>query len=54
MNFKHTLKKMIPATALLLSLGLGSCVNDLDVEPIDPSTVMEADIAAIYNKCFGR
>lgn len=52
MNFKYTFKKMIPATALLLSLGLGSCVNDLDVEPIDPSTVMEADIEAIYNKCF--
>ena len=52
MNFKYTFKKMIPATALLLSLGLGSCINDLDVEPIDPSTVMEADIEAIYNKCF--
>ena len=52
MNFKYTFKKMIPATALLLSLSMGSCVNDLDVEPIDPSTVMEADVEGIYNKCF--
>ena len=54
MNFKYNFqwKKMIPATALLLSFGMGSCVNDLDVEPIDPSTVMEVDVEALYNKCF--
>ncbi|MBO4999815.1 MAG: RagB/SusD family nutrient uptake outer membrane protein [Bacteroidaceae bacterium] len=53
-NYNFQWKKMIPAAALLLSLGLGSCVNDLDVEPIDPSTIMEADVEALYNKCFAN
>ena len=50
MNFKY-IKNIVPAAAICLSLGLGSCVGDLDVTPIDPSTNMEADYDALFNKC---
>ena len=53
MNFK-VFKNMLPAAALLLSLGMSSCVGDLDVDPIDPSTRMNVDAASVYNKCFAN
>ena len=53
MNFKY-IKNIVPAAAICLSLGLGSCVNDLDVTPIDPSTNMEADYDALFNKCYAN
>ena len=42
MNLKN-IKHIVPAAILLLSLGLGSCVNDLDVTPIDPSQNITPD-----------
>lgn len=53
MNYKYI--KHIASVALLsLSLGLGSCINDLDVTPIDPSTNMVPDFDALFNKCYAN
>ena len=46
------IKKIAPAATLVLAMGLGSCTGDLDVTPIDPSTVMSADEVALYTKCY--
>ena len=48
------LKKMIPAAAVVLSFGVTSCVGDLDVTPIDPSTNMTADANGLFNKCYAN
>lgn len=53
MNFRY-IKNLVPVAALSLSLGLGSCVGDLDVEPIDPSTNMTLDYEALFNKCYAN
>ena len=53
MNFKY-IKQIVPAAVLSLSLGLGSCVNDLDVSPIDPSTNMTPDYDALFTKCYAN
>lgn len=39
---------------LSLSLGLGSCINDLDVTPIDPSTNMTPDYNAMFTKLYAN
>ncbi|MBQ3636250.1 MAG: RagB/SusD family nutrient uptake outer membrane protein [Bacteroidales bacterium] len=44
--------KHIILPAVLAVFGLTSCVNDLDVTPIDPSTNMEVDPNALFNKCY--
>lgn len=49
---KTYIKSFIPAVALTLSSGLTSCVGDLDVTPIDPSTQMTLDPDALFNKCY--
>lgn len=51
MNFKY-LKSLVPVAALALTLGLHSCINDLDVTPIDPSTKMDFDRDAVFNKVY--
>lgn len=53
MNLKY-IKSILPVSACLLTMGLSSCVNDLDVTPIDPSTVMDVDVAALFNKCYAN
>lgn len=53
MNLKN-IKHIVPAAVLLLSLGLGSCINDLDVTPIDPSTNMTPDYKALFAKCYAN
>lgn len=53
MNFKY-LKTLLPAAAISLSLGMTSCVGDLDVTPIDPSSNMEPDAQALFNKCYAN
>ena len=50
MNFKY-LKQIAPAAAMLFTVGLTSC-DYLDVTPIDPNSVMVADEAALYSKCY--
>ena len=49
-NFKY----ILPAAAMVLSLGMGSCINDLDVTPIDPSTNMTPNYDALFNKCYAN
>ena len=48
--FKH----IVPAALLLLAAGTTSCVNDLDVKPIDPNLVTADSIQAeqLFNKCY--
>ena len=51
MNFTY-IKNIVPAAAVCLSLGLGSCVGDLDVTPIEiegGTTTMTPDYDAIFN-----
>ena len=46
---------MIPATAFVLAVaGLSSCTGDLDVTPIDPSSTMVPDEAALFTKCYAQ
>ena len=47
-------KYILSASALVLSMGLASCVGDLDVTPIDPSTSMVSDAPALFNKCYAN
>ncbi len=48
--FKH----IVPAALLLLAAGTTSCVNDLDVKPINPNLVTADSIDAeqLFNKCY--
>ncbi|MCR4995138.1 MAG: RagB/SusD family nutrient uptake outer membrane protein [Bacteroidales bacterium] len=47
-------KYILPVAAVTLTAGLSSCVGDLDVEPIDPSTTMTVDEAGLYTKCYAN
>ena len=40
------------AAAIVLSVGLNSCVKDLDVEPIDPSLKNDVTAEQLFNKCY--
>ena len=51
MNLSFFKKIMLGATCVLAT-GLSSCVGDLDVTPIDPSTTMNVDETALYAKCY--
>ncbi|MDL2213025.1 RagB/SusD family nutrient uptake outer membrane protein [Bacteroides sp. OttesenSCG-928-E20] len=53
MNLRY-IKKFIPAAAMVLSLGMSSCIGDLDVTPINPSTNMTVNIEALFNKCYAN
>lgn len=53
MNLRY-IKQIVPAAVLCLSLGMSSCVNDLDVTPKDPSTNMTVDANALFNKCYAN
>ncbi len=52
MNFKY-IKNIAPIAAVALTMGLSSC-NYLDVEPIDPSTVMTPSEPELYSKCYAN
>lgn len=55
MNMKlKYLNNILPVAALMLTAGLTSCVNDLDVTPIDPSSIMVPDEPALYTKCYAN
>jgi hypothetical protein len=43
---------MIAGGALLMSMSLTSCVNDLDVTPINPQQTMDLDADALFNKIY--
>lgn len=51
---KLYIKSLLPAAVLALSLGLTSCVGDLDVKPIDPNTLMKATPDYLFNKCYAN
>ena len=53
MNSRY-IKHIVPAAALLLTVGLNSCTKDLDVTPIDPSTTMQVDEVGLYTKCYAN
>ncbi len=38
--------------AMLITGGLSSCINDLDVEPIDPSLKSDVGVEQMFNKCY--
>ena len=38
--------------AMLMVGGLSSCINDLDVEPIDPSLQSDVGVEQMFNKCY--
>ena len=40
------------AVVLLMGGGLTSCINDLDVEPIDPSLQSDVTPEQLFNKCY--
>lgn len=46
--------KSLLLAALALSLGLTSCVGDLDVKPIDPKTNMNVNPNNLFNKCYAN
>ena len=48
---KKYIKSLVPAAALLLSLGTTSCTGDLDVTPIDPNFV-EVNPELLFTKCY--
>lgn len=52
---KKYIKNIVPAAALmLLTLGTTSCVNDLDVTPIDENLDTELDADGLFNKCYAN
>lgn len=48
------LNYILAGVSLLFGLGTTSCVNDLDVEPIDPSTSMNSNAEALFCKCYAN
>ena len=54
MNFRY-FKNIVPVAALILaSAGMTSCVGDLDVTPIDPSTNMTVNEPELFTKCYAN
>jgi len=51
---KRYIKRLLPAAALLLSMGMTSCTGDLDVTPIDPNKNTTVDNDALFNKCYAN
>ena len=47
-------KYILSVASLALMMGMSSCVNDLDVTPIDPSSTMEPDEPSLYAKCYAN
>ena len=47
--FKYILSA---AVVLMMAGGLTSCINDLDVEPIDPSLKSDVTPEQLFNKCY--
>lgn len=51
---KRIFKNIIPAAALMLSVGFTSCVDDLDVTPIDPNLTTDIEAGELFNKCYAN
>ena len=50
----NKIKTILPFAALLLSMGLSSCTNDLNVTPIDPRKNTTVDAQRLFNKCYAE
>ncbi len=48
----NKIKLYVPALAIVAVFGMTSCVNDLDVDPINPQQTMEFDSDALFNKIY--
>ena len=53
---KRTFKYILSAAALAVTLGLSSCVGDLDVEDnvIDPNKGTNYEVEGLFNKCYAN
>lgn len=51
---KNIFKTILPAAALVLSMGMTSCVGDLDVTPIDPNLDLNFTPEGLLNKCYAN
>lgn len=51
---KTYMKALVPAAALLLSIGTTSCTKDLDVTPIDPNKNTELNVSSLFNMCYSN
>ena len=51
---KFNIKKAFPIVGLAMTLGWSSCVNDLDVEPIDPRLNTQVDANKLFNKMYAE
>lgn len=51
---KSYIKQILPAAALLFTMGLSSCTGDLDVTPIDPNKNTTVNNDALFNKCYAN
>ena len=48
------IKHILPVAAIVLTCGMSSCVGDLDVTPIHPSTNTTPDANGLFNKCYAN
>lgn len=51
---KSFIKYILPLSAVALTLGMTSCVGDLDVSPIDPNVVTQVDPSGLFTKCYAN
>lgn len=51
---KFNIKKAFPILGLAMTLGMSSCVNDLDVKPIDPRLNTQVDASKLFNKMYAE
>ena len=51
---KFNIKKAFPIVGLAMTLGMSSCVNDLNVEPIDPRLNTQVDADKLFNKMYAE
>ena len=49
---KLNIKNIIMGGAMALAIGLTSCVDDLNVEPINPQVSQEFDQQAVFTKIY--
>lgn len=52
MKFKY-IKSILSAASLFLTIGVSSCIGDLDTTPIDPNIVMTFNQESLFNKIYG-
>lgn len=51
MKFRY-LKSLIPAASLVLTVGMASCVNELDISPINPQVDVEFSQNEVFAKIY--